>query len=251
MSLLKVNEVQNYNGRSLTLTASTVSTSAQLNTGGNVSVTGSINVSDDSTTRSNLGLGSIATQDSSNVTITGGNISNATLASSVTFSSFVGLILPFAYDTSGSPPSGFLECDGSPVSRTTYSDLFSAIGTTWGAGDGSTTFNLPDLQGAFLRGTGSHGSSTMANGSAFAGPNVGSFENDSFQGHRHTIKNYAWFSTTNSNEIVGPTGQPPLTADGASGSGVFDPKTDGTNGTPRTDDETRPFNAGVMYCIKF
>ena len=85
MSLLKVNEVQNYNGSSLTLTASTVSTSAQLNTGGNISVTGSINVSDDSTTRSNLGLGSIATQASDNVTITGGNISNATLASSVTF----------------------------------------------------------------------------------------------------------------------------------------------------------------------
>lgn len=85
MSLLKVNEVQNYNGSSLTLTASTVSTSAQLNTGGNISVTGSINVSDDSTTRSNLGLGTIATQDSSNVTITGGNISSATLASSVIF----------------------------------------------------------------------------------------------------------------------------------------------------------------------
>lgn len=85
MSLLKVNEVQNYNGSSLTLTASTVSTSAQLNTGGNISVTGSINVSDDSTTRSNLGLGSIATQASNNVTITGGNISNATLASSVGF----------------------------------------------------------------------------------------------------------------------------------------------------------------------
>ena len=83
MSLLKVNEVQNYNGSSLTLTASTVSTSAQLNTGGNISVTGSINVSDDSTTRSNLGLGSIATQDSNNVTITGGNISIATLGSSV------------------------------------------------------------------------------------------------------------------------------------------------------------------------
>lgn len=85
MSLLKVNEVQNYNGSSLTLTASTVSTSAQLNTGGNISVTGSLNVSDDSTTRSNLGLGSIATQASDNVTITGGNISSAVLASTVTF----------------------------------------------------------------------------------------------------------------------------------------------------------------------
>jgi len=74
MSLLKTNEIQNYNGSSLTLTASTVSTSAQLNTGGNISVTGSLNVSDDSTTRTNLGLGTIATQDSNNVNLTGGTI---------------------------------------------------------------------------------------------------------------------------------------------------------------------------------
>lgn len=78
MSLLKVNEVQNYNGSSLALTASTVSTSAQLNTGGNISVTGSINVSDDSTTRSNLGLGSMATQNANAVAITGGTISGIT-----------------------------------------------------------------------------------------------------------------------------------------------------------------------------
>jgi hypothetical protein len=74
MSLLKTNEIQNYNGSSLTLTASTVSTSAQLNTGGNISVTGSLNVSDDSTTRTNLGLGSMATQNANAVTITGGTI---------------------------------------------------------------------------------------------------------------------------------------------------------------------------------
>ena len=78
MSLLKTNEIQNYNGSSLTLTASTVSTSAQLNTGGNISVTGSLNVSDDSTTRTNLGLGTIATQDSDSITVTGGT---ATLSS--------------------------------------------------------------------------------------------------------------------------------------------------------------------------
>jgi len=74
MSLLKTNEIQNYNGSSLTLTASTVSTSAQLNTGGNISVTGSLNVSDDSTTRTNLGLGSMATQNANSVAITGGTI---------------------------------------------------------------------------------------------------------------------------------------------------------------------------------
>ena len=48
--------------------------------------------------------------------------------------------------SSASVPSGFLECDGTDVSRTTYSALFAIIGTTYGAGDGSTTFAVPDLQ---------------------------------------------------------------------------------------------------------
>ena len=55
-----------------------------------------------------------------------------------------GFIAPFAGSTA---PSGWLVCDGSAVSRSTYSDLFDAIGTTYGSGDGSTTFNLPDLSG--------------------------------------------------------------------------------------------------------
>ena len=48
--------------------------------------------------------------------------------------------------SSASVPSGFLECDGTAVSRSTYSALFAIVGTTYGAGDGSTTFNTPDLQ---------------------------------------------------------------------------------------------------------
>lgn len=52
-----------------------------------------------------------------------------------------------------SVPNGLLECDGSAVSRSTYSDLFDAIGTTYGDGDGSTTFNLPDLSGRVVIGT--------------------------------------------------------------------------------------------------
>lgn len=54
----------------------------------------------------------------------------------------------------GTVPDGYLLCDGSAVSRTTYSALFAAIGTTWGAGDASTTFNLPDSRGRFLLGEG-------------------------------------------------------------------------------------------------
>jgi len=49
-------------------------------------------------------------------------------------------------------PDGYLECDGSAVSRTTYADLFAVLGTRYGIGNGSTTFNLPDLRGEFIRG---------------------------------------------------------------------------------------------------
>ena len=49
-------------------------------------------------------------------------------------------------------PDGYFECDGAAISRTVYADLFAAIGTTYGVGDGSTTFNVPDLRGEFIRG---------------------------------------------------------------------------------------------------
>ena len=60
-----------------------------------------------------------------------------------------GTIIPYG---GSSAPSGFLLCDGSAVSRSTYSTLFGVIGTTFGAGDGSTTFNVPDLRGRVVAG---------------------------------------------------------------------------------------------------
>lgn len=60
-----------------------------------------------------------------------------------------GIVEFFAGST---PPPGWLECDGANVSRSVYSDLFNAIGTTYGSGDGSTTFTLPDLRAEFIRG---------------------------------------------------------------------------------------------------
>lgn len=62
-----------------------------------------------------------------------------------------GTVLDFAGVT---PPIGYLLCDGTAVNRTTYQDLFETIGTTWGEGDGSTTFNLPDLRGRTTIGSG-------------------------------------------------------------------------------------------------
>lgn len=60
----------------------------------------------------------------------------------------IGTIILHAATTA---PAGTLVCDGSAISRTTYADLFAAIGTTYGAGDGSTTFNLPDVRDEFPR----------------------------------------------------------------------------------------------------
>lgn len=61
-----------------------------------------------------------------------------------------GMIFAFAGNTL---PDGYLSCDGSQVSRTTYKKLFDAIGTTYGTGDGSTTFNLPNLTKKFIQGS--------------------------------------------------------------------------------------------------
>lgn len=64
-----------------------------------------------------------------------------------------GSILMFGGTTA---PTGWLLCNGSAVSRTTYATLFTAIGTNYGVGDGSSTFNLPDLQGRMPVGKGTH-----------------------------------------------------------------------------------------------
>ena len=147
-----------------------------------------------------------------------------------------------------SAPTGWLLCDGSAVSRTTYARLFTALGTTWGVGDGSTTFNVPDLRGAFLRGTGSHGTSNMANGNDFAGPAVGAFENDQMQGHFHSVTQDVALQAASgaARRLVDQD-----TSRQASGQQyVGAPSNDGTNGVPRSGDETRPFAAGITYIIK-
>ena len=65
---------------------------------------------------------------------------------SISAPSMIGQILMFA-GTSAKVPTGWKICDGSALSRTTYSGLYNVIGTTWGSGNGSTTFNIPDLRG--------------------------------------------------------------------------------------------------------
>ena len=59
--------------------------------------------------------------------------------------------------SASNPPAGYLICDGAAISRTTYASLFNVIGTTWGAGDGNTTFNLPNFVDRIPQGSGSRG----------------------------------------------------------------------------------------------
>lgn len=72
----------------------------------------------------------------------------------------IGVMLDFA---GSSVPSSFLPCDGSAVSRTTYASLFAVLGTIWGIGDGTTTFNVPDFRRRVAVGSGGSGTATLAN----------------------------------------------------------------------------------------
>lgn len=87
-----------------------------------------------------------------------------------------GEVVPFA---GGAAPAGALFCYGQTVSRTTYAGLFAAIGTTYGGGDGSTTFNLPDLRGRVVAGKSDMGGPDASNlaGGGTLGAGLGSQNN--------------------------------------------------------------------------
>ena len=81
-------------------------------------------------------------------------------------------------------PTGYLACNGAAVSRSTYADLFSICGSTYGSGDGSSTFNLPDLRGEWVRGWDAGGGSARG---VDSGRGIGTFQSDQNKDHTHTI----------------------------------------------------------------
>ena len=99
-----------------------------------------------------------------------------------------GMIMPFA-GPAENIPEGWLLCDGSEINRSDYANLYDAIGVCWGIGDGSTTFNLPDLRGMFLRGvSGDSGNDEDADSRVLlkdnggnTGNNVGSYQGDAIR----------------------------------------------------------------------
>jgi microcystin-dependent protein len=94
-----------------------------------------------------------------------------------------------------SPPTGWLACNGANVSRTTYSALFAVVGTTWGAGDGSTTFTLPNLLNGFPVGAGSTYALAATGGSA----------NATLVSHTHTATSVVT-DPTHKHSVIGSIG---------------------------------------------
>jgi len=170
--------------------------------------------------------------------IADGAVTQAKLNSSVTLVP-TGAVMAFATATA---PSGWMAADGAAVSRATYAGLFAAIGTTYGAGDGSTTFALPDLRGIFVRGSGLQ----TISGITYSGT-LGTKQADAMQGHLHGQTTRAVLQNNGNNY----TGIPLGNADTVNGANTGSPINDGTNGTPRTASETRPANIALLYCIKF
>jgi hypothetical protein len=99
------------------------------------------------------------------------NDSGTPVKTSANHLNFTGTIITTGSDTA---PAGYLLCDGSTISRTTYATLFAEIGDTHGVGDGSTTFAIPDLRGVVVRGT--DGGRGLDTGRVF-----GSFQGDAIR----------------------------------------------------------------------
>jgi microcystin-dependent protein len=132
-----------------------------------------------------------------------------------------GAVMAFAMNAA---PDGWLKCNGAAISRTTYAKLYLAIGTTFGAGDGSTTFNLPDLRGEFVRGWDDARGVDASRG-------FGSAQADMFKSHTHDIPaGTSTFQTAAGSVWVNGSAK----------------QTGATGGS-----ETRPRNIALLYCIKY
>jgi phage-related tail fiber protein len=129
------------------------------------------------------------------------------------------------YFAANAAPSGYLAANGAAVSRTTYAALFAAIGTAFGAGDGATTFNLPDGRGEFIRG--------WDNGRGIdSGRVFGSAQAQDVQPHTHSIGTDVRGAGIGGLVCLANNGGAYLT---------------GSTGTS----ETRPRNIALLACIKY
>ena len=150
-------------------------------------------------------------------------------------------------------PSGYLKCNGAAVSRTTYADLFAEIGTAFGAGDGSSTFNVPDLRGEFVRGwDDSRGIDS--------GRNFGTAQSDQNKQHNHSATstvtdpghNHVYIDQQAHNEGYRPwkAGDNDCGQRNKNTSNAFTGISVSTSIANDGGNESRPRNIAMMYVIK-
>lgn len=136
--------------------------------------------------------------------------------------------------------TGWLEANGAAISRTTYAALFAKYGTMYGAGDGATTFNLPDPRGKFLRvwdhgkGVDPDAAARTNRGDGTTGDHVGTKQADDFKSHTHTT------NAGGLNQISAGAGGVNAIWYGA-----------GTPTSATGGSETRPANINIMLLVKY
>lgn len=172
-----------------------------------------------------------------------------------------GTVLPFAGATA---PAGWAICDGTAISRTDYPELFLAIGETWGNGDGSTTFHLPDMRGRFMRGVDAgagrdadSGSRAAANAGGNTGDAVGSAQDDAFQRTQGGLRlQSVWWQSGWDTGVFVDTGSNGNGSHFGSGNVTYpnirfdSADSDGPNTPKSSDSETRSKNVNINYIIK-
>jgi microcystin-dependent protein len=144
-------------------------------------------------------------------------------------------ILPgtIAYVGMNSLPAGWLKANGAAISRTAYAALFLAIGTTYGAGDGLTTFNVPDLRGEFVR--------SLDDGRGVdSGRGIGTAQSHQMGSHTHSMPQ-AYLAGWNGNNII---------SGGTQGGATVVFSSNATGGTSNGN-ENRPRNVALQACIKY
>ena len=148
----------------------------------------------------------------------------------------VGTIYWFA---ATSAPAGYLHCNGAAISRSTYADLFALTGTTYGTGDVSSTFNIPDLRGEFIRGLDS-------GRGVDSGRSMGSSQSDLFKKHDHMFAGDDWIGNSGGYTKLG-NHSVDEDSSGGGNCGDYRTKDDTTN---VGGSETRPRNVALYPVIK-
>lgn len=153
-----------------------------------------------------------------------------------------------AFFAANSVPSGWVKANGAALSRTTYAALFAKIGTTYGAGDGTTTFNVPDLRGEFVRGfDDARGvDSGRVFGSAQGSANLShTHTTDSRGAHTHSVSGTGTVVAYRLMTAYDSAGTGATTAT-TSSAGAHAHTAQASGGT-----EARPRNIALLACIKY